>query len=90
MLYVNILGVLRRSNLEQLKRKNSKLRIFYLKVLKDRDSYQVPVINLWSQVLDAKPLMYGLHQSFTEKNKFVESNVVVELEALAASLDHYV
>ena len=34
--------------------------------------------------------MYGLHQSFTEKNKFVESNVVVELEALAASLDHYV
>ena len=32
MLYLNILALLRRSNLEQLKRKNNKLRILSLKV----------------------------------------------------------
>ena len=37
-----------------------------------------------------QPLKYSLHQSFTDKNKFVKRNVAVELEALAASLDHYV
>ena len=88
MLYLNILAVLRKSNLEQLKRKNNKLRILSLKILKNQDSYQVPVINLSSQVLDTKPLKYGLHQSFTDKNKFVKRNVAVELESLAASLDH--
>ena len=61
-----------------------------LKVLNNKDSCQVPVINLSSQVLDAKPLKYGLHQSFTDKSKFVKRNVVVEFEALAASLDHSV
>ena len=71
MLYLNILSVLRMSNIEQLKRKNNKLRILSLKILKNQDSYQVPVINLSSQVLDTKPLKYGLHQSFTDKNKFV-------------------
>ena len=90
MLYLNILAVLRKSNLQQLKRKNNKLRILSLKVLKNQDSYQVPVINLSSQVLDTKPLKYGLHQSFTGKNKFVKRNVAAELESLAASLDHYV
>ena len=38
MLYLNVLAVLRRSNLMYLKCKNNKLRIFYLKVLKNRDS----------------------------------------------------
>ena len=52
--------------------------------------YQVPVINLSSQVLDTKQLKYGLHKSFTDKNKFVKRNVAVKLESLAASLDHYV
>ena len=47
-------------------------------------------INLSSQVLDTKPIKYGLHQSLTDKNKFVKRNVAVELEALAARLDHYV
>ena len=66
------------------------MRILSLKVLKNRDSYQVPVINLLSQVLDTKPLKYGSHQSFTDKNKFLKKNVAVELKALAASFDHYV
>ena len=50
----------------------------------------MPVINLSSQVLHTKPLKYGLHQTLTDKNKFVKRNIAVELEALAASLDHYV
>ena len=83
MFYLNILAVLRKSNLEQLKRKNNKLRILSLKVLKNQDSYQVPVINLSSHGLDTKPLQYGLHQSFTDKNKFVKRNATVELESLA-------
>ena len=90
MLYLNILAALRRSNLKQLKRKNNKLRILSLKILKNADFYQVVVINLSSQVLDTKRLKYRLHQSFTDKNKFVKRNVAVEIEALAASLDHYV
>ena len=90
MLYLNILAVLRKSNLEQLKRKNNKLRILSLKVLKNQHSYHVPVINLSSQVLETKPLKYGLHLSFTDKKKFVKRNVAVELESLAASLDHHV
>ena len=89
MLYLNILAVLRRSNLQQLKHKNNKLRKLSLKVLRNRDSYQVPVINLSSQVLDTKQLKFGLHQSFTDKSKFFKRNVAVELEALAASSDHY-
>ena len=31
-----------------------------------------------------------MHQSFTDKNEFAQGNVVVELKALAANLDHYV
>ena len=50
----------------------------------------MPVINLLSSVLDTKPLKYGLHQSFTDKSKFVKRNVAVEFESLAASLEHYV
>ena len=47
------------------------------------------IINLTSQVLDTKPLKYGLHQSFTDKNKSVMRNVTLEIEALATSLNHY-
>ena len=67
MIYINILAVLQRSDLDQLKRKNNKLRILSIKVLKNRDSYQVLVINLSPQVLNTKRLKCGLHQSFTDK-----------------------
>ena len=50
----------------------------------------MPVINLSFQVLDTKPLKYGLHQSFTDKNKFLKGNLAVELEPLRASLDYFV
>ena len=42
-----------------------------------------------SQVLATIPLKYGLHQNFTDRNKFVKRKVSIEIEALA-SLDHYV
>ena len=90
MFYLKILPGSQRPNLEHLKRKNNKLWILSLKVLKNRYSHQAPVISSSSQVLDTKALKYGLHQSFTDKNKFVKRNVAVELEGLAASLDHYV
>ena len=67
MIYINILAVLQTSDLDQLKRKNNKLRILSIKVLKNRDSYQVLVINLSSQVLNTKRLKCGFHQSFTDK-----------------------
>ena len=66
------------------------MTILYLKVSKNRDSHQMPVINLSSQGLDTKPFKHGFHQDFNDKNMFFKRNVAVELEALAASLDHYV
>ena len=90
MLYHNIVAVLRRANLEQLKHKNNKLRILSIKDLKKRGSYQVPIINSLFQVLDTKPLKYRLHQTFTDKNTFFKRNLAVELEALAASLYYYI
>ena len=59
-------------------------------MLKIGDSYQVPNINLSSEILDIKSLKYYLHQGFTGKKKFVKRNSVVELDPLAAGLDYYV
>lgn len=68
MLYHNILAVLRKSMLNQLKyKKKKKKKILSLKVLKIGDSYQVPNINLSSEILDIKSLKYYLHQGFTGK-----------------------
>ena len=57
---------------------------------KKKNSYAVPQINLSCEDLDTKPLNYGLHHSFTDKNKYVKRNIVVELESLATSLDKFV
>ena len=66
------------------------MKILSLKVLKIGDSYQVPNINLSSEILDTKSLKYYLHQGFTDKKKIVKKNSAVELDALAAGLDYYV
>ena len=57
---------------------------------KKKNSYAVPQINLSCEDLDTKPLNYGLHHSFTDKNKYVKRNIVVQLESLATSLDKFV
>ena len=82
MFYNNILVVLQRWNLEQLKHQQCKLRILSFKVEKNWDLYQVPLINWSSHVSDTKPLKHSLHQSFTDKNKFVKRGVAVEFKAL--------
>ena len=88
----NILLTLHSNNLQQLQCKNMMLHklISNIKSNKKNDSYAVPVINLFSKDLDTKPLKYGLHHSFTDKNKYVKRNLAVELNSLATSLDTFV
>ena len=88
----NILLTLHSNNLQQLQCKNKKLHKLILnkKSSKKKDSCTVPVINLSSEDLDTKPLKYGLHHSFTDKNKYVKRNIAVELESLATSLDKFI
>ena len=88
----NILLTLHSNNLQQLQYKNKKLHKLILnkKSSKKKDSCTVPVINLSSEDLDTKPLKYGLHHSFTDKNKYVKRNIAVELESLATSLDKFI
>ena len=47
------------------------------------------LVGISSQVLTTIPLKCGLHQNFTDRNKFVMRKVAIEIEALASS-DHYV
>ena len=44
-------------------------------------------MNLSKENINTAPLEYGLHHSFTDKNKHVKRNVAVELETLARILD---
>ena len=57
---------------------------------KKKDPYKVLVINLSSEDLDTKPLKYGLHRSFTDKNKYVKRNIAVELDSWAAPAGKFV
>ena len=84
-----ILLTLHSYNLQQLQCKNEKLHklISNKKSNKKKDSYTFPIINLTNKDLNTKPLKYGLHHSFTDKNKYVKRNIVVKLESLATSLD---
>ena len=47
-------------------------------------------LNLSTENINAAPLRYGLHHSFTDKNKYVKRNVAVELETLTGVLDAHV
>ena len=77
-----ILLTLHSYNLQQLQCKNEKLHklISNKKSNKKKDSYTFPIINLTNEDLNTKPLKYGLHHSFTDKNKYVKRNIVVKLE----------
>ena len=69
----------------QLRCKNSEL--FRLIPRKKDSRYQVSVLNLLTENINTTPLRYGLHQSFTDKNKYVKINVSVEFETLTGFLD---
>ena len=85
---VNIISALRKENKSQLRYKNS--NTFRLIPRKKDSRYQIPVLNLSTENINTTPLRYGLHHSFTDKNKYVKKNVAVELETLAGFLDPHV
>ena len=67
---INLISALQKENKLQLKCKNSKP---FRLILRQNDSqYQVPVLNLSADNINTAPLGYGLHHSFTDKNKCVK------------------
>ena len=85
---INIISALHKENKLQLRCKN--LRLFRLIPRKKDSQYQVPVLNLSTENINTTPLRYGLHHSFTDKNKYVKRNVAVELQTLARVLDAHI
>ena len=85
---INIISALCKENKLQLRCKNSKL--FRLIPRKKDSRYQVSVLNLLTENINTTPLRYGLHHSFTDKNKYIKRNVAVEIETLARFLDPHV
>ena len=43
-----------------------------------------------SEELDDEKLRYGLHHSYTNKNKYIKCDIAVEFETLATTLDTFV
>ena len=93
LLFNYLYSLMRRSSREdnnQLKCKNKQLRRLISKKLVNRDNYNIPVVNLSSYELDVSGLEYGLHQSFTDKNRHIKRNLAVEFEALSWKLDPFI
>ena len=67
----------REDNINQLKCKNKKLRRLISKKTVNGDNYNIPAVNLFSYELDVSGLKYGLHQSFTDKNRYIKRNIAV-------------
>ena len=82
---VNTISALRKEYKLQLRCKN--LELFRLIPRKKDSRYQVSVLNLLTENINTTPLRHGLHQSFTDKNKYVKINVSVEFETLTGFLD---
>ena len=64
---INIISALHKENILQLRCKN--LKLFRLIPIKKDTQYQVLVLSLSTENRNAAPLRYGLHLSFTDKNK---------------------
>ena len=84
----NVFSALHKENKLQLRYKN--LKLLRLIPRKKDSQYQVPVLKLSTENINMAPLRYGLHHSFTDKNKYVKRNVAVELETFARFLDPHV
>ena len=82
--------IVTRSNINQLKCKNKELHRLISQETIKRGSYNIPVINLPSHELDVSGLKYGLHQIFTDKNKYIKRNLAVQFEALSPTLDPFI
>ena len=85
-----LLKSLRKSNILQLKCKNNKLNRLISQKLFKRNDYNIPVVNLLSKELDVEKLRYGLHHSYTNKNKYIKHDIAVEFESLGTILDPFV
>ena len=55
-----------------------------------QNNYNTTVVNLLSEELDGEKLRYGLHHSYTNKNKYIKRDIAVEFETLATTLDTFV
>ena len=86
-LYYLMLRSSREDNINQLKCKYKKLRRL---ISQKPISYNIPAVNLSSYELDVSALRYGLHQSFTDKNKHIMRNLAVEFEVLSSKLDPFI
>ena len=85
-----LLKSLLKSNILQLKCKNNKLHRFISQKPFKRNNYNIPVVSLSSEELDVEKLRYGLHHSYTNKNKYIKRDIAVEFESLATILDPFV
>ena len=77
-------------NINQLKCKNKNLRWLISQKPVNRDNYNKAVVNLSSHDLGFSRLKYGLHQSFTDKNRHIKQNLAVKFEALSLKLDSFI
>ena len=80
----------RENNINQLKCKDKNLRRLMSQKPINTDNYNIPVVSLSSYELDVSGLKYGLHQSFTDRNKHIKRNIAVEFEALSSKLDPFI
>ena len=80
----------REDNINQLKCKNKKLRRLILQKPVSRGNYNIPVVNLSSCELGVSGLKYGLHQTFTDKNRHIKRNLAVQFETLSSKLDPFI
>ena len=88
ILLTELCNSLRKSNILQLKIKNNKIRNRRPKHV--NKTSQAPVKNLPDYDIDTSSLKYGLHHSFTDKNKFIKRDLAVEFESLVTTVDELV
>ena len=88
ILIIDLCNSLRKSNILQLKAKNSKIRNRRPK--HTNKTSQVPVKNLSDYDIDTSSLKYELQHSFINKNKFIKRDLPVEFESLVTIVDELV
>ena len=88
ILLTELCNSLRKSNILQLKIKNNKIRNRRPKHV--NKTSQAPVKNLPDYDIDTSSFKYGLHHSFTDKNKFIKRDLAVEFESLVTTVDELV
>ena len=76
------------SNIQQLKTKNKKTHKF--KPKEQHIPYQVPILNLSNYDIVFSCSKYSLPHPFIDENRFIKTDLDVELESLVANVDQFV